>query len=483
MKLAQPVTMLALACAALAGCSSTAERPTAPAVEPATGPKTASVATPAPTALVRQVLERAQARDGRLALSAWRCWSRGECAQPEGAEGERDLEVAVELLAHGAAADERAARAAARMALAESVSALEAAEQEDAAWRLVWDRDAPFTRADLPALLLEAPPEQRLALLTAARPLVERDAARATRAAKVRAALAKRASRSVEELLALRGGLSAAALRALAEGVLDGTDELVGDLAGGPADVPAALAWHAASLDAAAATRGPLLAGVDAGGAGARAPHLPACFVVDPPEDVRLHVGSSRAAVAEERYARACAAVARRAQRGAWDPGWGLTVAELFRQTAWLNAQGARDPVARARHASAYALYARGLAARVLILLERADATRRDALATRWAAPRREQPVVGGSAILPVDESGAAVDALVAVAVAAAIDEALGARFGAGWAGKEEPGVGEELSRLGDQWRAGGAAAVLRALGHAGVEAGPIVVRARALGQ
>jgi hypothetical protein len=209
---------------------------------------------------------------------------------------------------------------------------------------------------------------------------------------------------------------------------------------------------------------------------------MPACFVIDPPNDVRLLVSGSTTSVAEERFARGCAAAARRVSRDRFDPSWVLTVAQLFQQTAWLGAKSARDPVTRARHAAAYVLRVRSLAARVLLVLDPADAAARDALATRWAAPRRTQPVVGAGALFPVDESGAAADALIAVIVAAAIDEALSARVGTGWAGRDDVAASEQLSRLGGLWDEGGAPAVLRALGREQLDGSPVIARARSLG-
>lgn len=445
-------------------------------------------AAPLDDALARQWLERAREREARQATKAWRCLVEKACGEAEEAPAARarqDLELALEVLRQSAVerAEERLAfRTAARVALEEAAAPGEVARRalEDGLV-LHHGREMPFAFADLPVALAQAEPDERLSLLASAAPVVEQRASLGPSVTEARGALARRAGRSDEALLALRAGVDERELGALVADVLDRTAAHVPPFANGPADIPALLARHEADLDATSWRRGALVSAFSGRRAGTPA-SLPHCVVIDPPGDVRLVEGAS-SPPSLARYARACASAAARLAGGPWDPAWLHVVASLSRHSAWLSGAASADPRAPERRRAVYVLEARRLALEVRAWLddvhERASL---DALASLWTSPRGA-PLVGASGLLALDPSGAAADALVALVVAAALDNALVARFGPSWAADAGGAavVEEELERLGAVWHEAGPRGVLRALGLTSVDATPLLARVERL--
>lgn len=454
---------LALWVGVLAACASAPERSAKGAAPPAPAPSAPALSEPPPSlALFEQLLLD---RRARRAEQGFRCWA-GEGCDPVDDElaRAREREVASEVLRAGWRGEPRGEallRAAARAALEEATAAVTDEARRHAAGFVLWDDEAPFALGDLSRLLAEAPRERRAELLACAAPFVAAQAARHAAARAARAAAARAVRLDEAGLLAVRVGLSPDALAALAAEGLQNTRASRTPAVTGVFDVPALGRAARADLDEVTAFEGPVLSGIRAEGA-ARDGVLPACFLIDPPNDVRL-IGEPMLDARAARYAKGCVVAGRLHPRGELlDPVWVHAVGLLFRDGVWRSQERADDPIAAARFLELARLAERRAALEVLALLTGpVDGPALDALASRWLAD--DAPgVPGAAALFAFAADGAAVDALVAHRVARTLSQTLAARFGPGWHQADSEGVARLLVEEAARFRREGPAAFLR---------------------
>lgn len=434
-------------------------------------------------------LAAAFTHDRAVNEAAWRCWNEARCVDGEAwveEELAEHLRIATQIVRSDVVASRRGAglplrtRRAARVLLEHSTARTTA--EADGRERQLLLHDAggmPFVPDDLPVLLATSDGPARAPLLTVALPVVEERRLRLLSAAPQRAAAARAAGLTPDDLLAARAGIDSDALRALVDDVLRGTRPLLQRTPTRVSDLPALLA----SLEAvqAAASVAPMGSLQDSVPARVQ-PHAkaPGCAVIAPPNDVRL-LEAVAAPPSLARYARAYCDAAKRLLEGAWDPLWLHTVAQLFASVPVNTGAKASIAAARSHRRAAYLLTLRGYALEISVLLRTSpptSAAELDALVAPWDGGGAER-VVGASALMPFEVSGLAVDLLVAEVVGAAIENTFLARFGEGWAHRPETSqaVEQELDLLASAWLRGGAIATLQALGLSHLDAGPLLRR------
>jgi hypothetical protein len=301
------------------------------------------------------------------------------------------------------------------------------------------DGGAPFLVADLPALVAQAPPARRMALLSSARAAMP-DASQKERArSSALAEIAARVSMTPRMLLAHAAGLDERDLSHFADRVMASTARALAVSPMRVDEVPAALLAGAFAVDAGHALSGGLVPDVSVERPLQRAAQA-RCLVVDGMRDVRLVGGTTDTAVARlaARRARACVQAVRAHAPDA--PADTLVIQALEE----LSVDVARAGEARDR---ARLLSLRALAMHVRVALDARieDVVARDALASTWA-DAQSPPVPGAALLMPPIDAAHDVQTLVARLLARALARGLTSTLGPAWS-TASPAIVEDALR------------------------------------